>query len=93
MKVKSSLLALPLVAVSCLNGLLGQQLSSLPPQVVHYADLVVLGDDYMTVPEVQISEVPIDLTIVGAWWSMIGKKKGKSALITGNSGIWRALVS
>ena len=41
MKVRSILLALPLVAVSCLNCLLGQQFSSLPPQVVQYADLVL----------------------------------------------------
>ena len=41
MKVKSILLALPLVAVSCLSCLLGQQLSSLPPQVVQYADMVL----------------------------------------------------
>ena len=29
------------------------------------ADLVVLGRDYMTVPEDEISDIPIDLTIVG----------------------------
>ncbi|MBI4455045.1 MAG: amidohydrolase family protein [Acidobacteria bacterium] len=29
------------------------------------ADLVVIGGDYMTVPEDQIAELPIDLTIVG----------------------------
>ncbi len=29
------------------------------------ADLVVLGGDYMTVPEEKISESPVDCTIVG----------------------------
>ena len=33
-------------------------------EVGKLADLVVLGGDYMTVPEDRISEIPVDLTVV-----------------------------
>jgi hypothetical protein len=30
-----------------------------------YADLVVLGEDYLTVPEDRIKDIPVEVTIVG----------------------------
>jgi len=46
-------------------------------EVGKLADLVVLGRDYLTVPEDEISQIPVSMTMVGEKWFMRCKGRGR----------------
>jgi len=57
-------------------------------EVGKLAYLVVLGRDYLTVPEDEISQIPVIMTMVGGKWSMKCKGRGRehSVLARGTHG-------